>query len=72
MKLTQNDENGKKTLIMFLLASHCLMKNTSFVVCNTNDPIKVDFPIESRLRNLGRYDNAYVFAVLVACRSAET
>ena len=67
-----NDANGKKTLVMFLLASHCLMKNTSFVVCNTDDPGKVDFNIESMLRNLGQFDNAYVFALLAACRSAET
>ena len=71
-KLTINDENGKKTLVMVLLASHCLMKNTSFVVCNTDDPRKVDFNIEAMLRNLGRFDNAYVFALLVACRSPET
>ena len=71
-KLTVNDANGKKTLVMFLLASHCLMKNTSFAVCNTDDPRKVDFNIEAMLRNLGQSDNAYVFALLVACRSPET
>ena len=71
-KLTINDENGKKTLVMFLLASHCLMKNTSFVVCNTDDPRNVDYNIESMLRNLGQFDNAYVFTLLAACRSVET
>ena len=71
-KLIVNNENGKKTLVMFLLASHCLMKNTSFAVCNADDPRKVDFNIEAMLRNLGQFDNAYVFALLVACRSAET
>ena len=71
-KLIVNNENGKKTLVMFLLASHCLMKNTSFAVCNADDPRKVDFNIEAMLRNLGQFDNAYVFALLVACRSPET
>ena len=71
-KLIVNNENGKKTLVMFLLASHCLMKNTSFVVCNTKNPIKVDFNIESSLRSLGQLDNAFVFTLLAACRSAET
>jgi len=71
-ELLTNKKHGKKTLVMFLLASHCLMKNTSYVVCNTNDPIKVDFNIESSLRNLGQLDNAFVFTLLAACRSAET
>ena len=71
-KLIVNNENGKKTLVMFLLASHCLMKNASFAVCNADDPRKVDFNIEAMLRNLGQFDNAYVFALLVACRSPET
>ena len=71
-QLVGNKKNGEKTLVMFLLASHCIMRNTSFVVCNAKKPGDVYFNIESSLRSLGQIDNTFVFTVLAACRSAET
>ena len=55
---------------MFLVASHCVMRNTTFVLCNTKNENQVMFPIESQLRILSTFLDVYVFTIIVGCRNS--
>ena len=70
LKIGNNREAGKKTLVFVYYAGHGIMKGFTKAACDiAKRPMQAFYPLEQQLRTMGSQEEAYVMGIFDYCRA---
>lgn len=70
LKIGNNRNEGKKTMVFVYYAGHGIMKGFTKAACDlAKRPMQAFYPLEQQLRTMGSQADAYVMGVFDCCRA---